>query len=180
MPGCPRRSACALPALAWGGNTQLLCPFAASRATSTALVVIALVLAGLLVGGLCCAKRLGLHKRLCQFGKGTSCQYRTEPESQVQFLHPAERITQLEPQSYSKAPPNRPRPPQWRQNTELQLMPTTKAPGPPKPPPPQKPLPLDPLRAVSSCDPEVQMLPSRPAPPPPPTLAGSSGHPHEI
>uniref|UniRef100_A0A8C5RIM3 Disintegrin and metalloproteinase domain-containing protein 15 n=1 Tax=Laticauda laticaudata TaxID=8630 RepID=A0A8C5RIM3_LATLA len=66
-------------------------PGEAGHATSTALVVIALLLAGLLVGGLCCVKRLGLHKRLCQFGKGTSCQYRTEPESQVQFLHPTER-----------------------------------------------------------------------------------------
>ncbi|XP_058016718.1 disintegrin and metalloproteinase domain-containing protein 15 [Ahaetulla prasina] len=151
-------------------------------------------------------------------------------ESQVQFLHPAERITQPELRSYSKAPPNRPRPPQWKSSTELQLMPTSKqpvapgatrpqpptkplppdpipkdpqdpagnrpgppirplppdpipkiqSPGPTKPPPPQKPLPLDPPYATPSCDPEIQMLPSRPAPPPPPTLAGSSGYPHEI
>ncbi|XP_070622660.1 disintegrin and metalloproteinase domain-containing protein 15 isoform X5 [Erythrolamprus reginae] len=156
-------------------------PGEANRATSTALVVVALLLAVLLVVGLCCAKRLSLHKRLCQFGKGTSCQYRTEPESQVQFLQPSERIAQPEPRSYSKAPPNRPRPPQWKRSTELQLMPTSKSPGPTKPPPPQKPLPLDPPHATPSCDPQVQMLPSRPAPPPPPTLAGaSSGHTHEI
>ncbi|XP_070622662.1 disintegrin and metalloproteinase domain-containing protein 15 isoform X6 [Erythrolamprus reginae] len=141
-------------------------PGEANRATSTALVVVALLLAVLLVVGLCCAKRLSLHKRLCQFGKGTSCQY---------------RIAQPEPRSYSKAPPNRPRPPQWKRSTELQLMPTSKSPGPTKPPPPQKPLPLDPPHATPSCDPQVQMLPSRPAPPPPPTLAGaSSGHTHEI
>ncbi|XP_039219388.1 disintegrin and metalloproteinase domain-containing protein 15 isoform X8 [Crotalus tigris] len=140
-------------------------PQEASRAASTALVVISLLLAALLVVGLCCAKRLGLHKRLCQFGKGTSCQY---------------RITQLEPRSFGKDPPSRPRRPQWKQSTDLQLMPS-KSPGPTKPPPPpQKPLPLDPPRAVSSCDPEVQMLPSRPAPPPPPTLAGSSGHTRKI
>ncbi|XP_063172837.1 disintegrin and metalloproteinase domain-containing protein 15 [Candoia aspera] len=193
-------------------------PGEASRATPTVLVLIALLLAALLIVGLCFAKRLGLHKRLCQFGKGTSCQY---------------RITQPEARSYSKAPPNRPRPPQWKHSTELQLMPTSKpvalgaarpdppskplppdpipknqqasagdrpappirplppnpipktqSPGPPKPPPPQKPLPSDPLRpqlsAVPSCDPEVQMLPSRPAPPPPATLASSSGHSREI
>ncbi|XP_039219383.1 disintegrin and metalloproteinase domain-containing protein 15 isoform X4 [Crotalus tigris] len=189
-------------------------PQEASRAASTALVVISLLLAALLVVGLCCAKRLGLHKRLCQFGKGTSCQY---------------RITQLEPRSFGKDPPSRPRRPQWKQSTDLQLMPSKpvalgaprpdppskplppdpipkdpqdsagdrpgppirplppdpipkiQSPGPTKPPPPpQKPLPLDPPRAVSSCDPEVQMLPSRPAPPPPPTLAGSSGHTRKI
>ncbi|XP_039219380.1 disintegrin and metalloproteinase domain-containing protein 15 isoform X1 [Crotalus tigris] len=205
-------------------------PQEASRAASTALVVISLLLAALLVVGLCCAKRLGLHKRLCQFGKGTSCQYRAEPELRVQFLHPAERITQLEPRSFGKDPPSRPRRPQWKQSTDLQLMPSKQpvalgaprpdppskplppdpipkdpqdsagdrpgppirplppdpipkiqSPGPTKPPPPpQKPLPLDPPRAVSSCDPEVQMLPSRPAPPPPPTLAGSSGHTRKI
>ncbi|XP_025027659.1 disintegrin and metalloproteinase domain-containing protein 15 [Python bivittatus] len=239
-------------------------PEEASRSTSTVLVLIALLLVALLVAGLCCAKRLGLYKRLCQFGKGTSCQYRADPESRVEFLHPAGRITQPEPRSYSKAPPNRPRPPQWKPSTELQLMPTSKqpvalgaarpdppskplppdpipkdqqasvgdrpappirplppdpiaktqvivspfprggertpgrrgtpfaegkaigkvSPAPPKPPPPQKPLPSDPPRpqlgAGPSCDPEVQMLPSRPAPPPPGVLAGSAGHSGEI
>ncbi|XP_066467181.1 disintegrin and metalloproteinase domain-containing protein 15 isoform X2 [Tiliqua scincoides] len=133
--------------------------------TSTALLLSALLLVFLLGLALCCAKRIGLHKRLCQFGKGTSCQY---------------RITQPEPGSYSQAPPERPRPPQWRRSTELQLMQTSKPPGPAKPPPPRKPLPSDPPRpelcAVPSYDPHVPMLPSRPAPPPPPTATSSSAH----
>ncbi|XP_060541094.1 disintegrin and metalloproteinase domain-containing protein 15 isoform X2 [Pantherophis guttatus] len=147
-------------------------PGEANRATSTALVVIALLLAALLVVGLCCARRLGLHKRLCQFGKGTSCQYRTEPESQVQFLHPAERITQPEPRSYSKAPPNRPRPPQWKSSTELQLMPTSKpaALGAARPEPPSKPLPPDPVpkdpqdSAGERPGPPIRPLPPDPIP----------------
>ncbi|NXX82562.1 ADA15 protein, partial [Urocolius indicus] len=41
----------------------------------TALLLSAL-LGLLLLLGLCCARRAGLHKRLCQLGKGSSCQYR--------------------------------------------------------------------------------------------------------
>ncbi|XP_077178221.1 disintegrin and metalloproteinase domain-containing protein 15 isoform X3 [Paroedura picta] len=177
-------------------------------ATSTALILSSLLLVLLLILGLYCAKRVGLHKRLCQFGKGTSCQYSAEVESRVQFLHPSEQrgITQPEPRSYSRAPPERPQPPQWRQNTELQLMPTNKLaplgdarpdppskplppdptpkgqqpPGQAKPPPPRKPLPSDPprteLSAVPTYDPQVLMLPARPPPPPPPTSAGLPGH----
>ncbi|KAM6435008.1 disintegrin and metalloproteinase domain-containing protein 15 [Liasis olivaceus] len=138
-------------------------PEEASRSTSTVLILIALLLVALLVAGLCCAKRLGLYKRLCQFGKGTSCQYRADPESRVEFLHPAGRITQPEPRSYSKTPPNRPRPPQWKPSTELQLMPTSKQPvalGAARPDPPSKPLPPDPIpkdQQASAGD--------RPAPP---------------
>ncbi|XP_070622659.1 disintegrin and metalloproteinase domain-containing protein 15 isoform X4 [Erythrolamprus reginae] len=132
-------------------------PGEANRATSTALVVVALLLAVLLVVGLCCAKRLSLHKRLCQFGKGTSCQY---------------RIAQPEPRSYSKAPPNRPRPPQWKRSTELQLMPTSKAIelGAARPEPPSKPLPPDPIPKDpqdSSGDrpgPPIRPLPPDPIP----------------
>ncbi|XP_070622658.1 disintegrin and metalloproteinase domain-containing protein 15 isoform X3 [Erythrolamprus reginae] len=133
-------------------------PGEANRATSTALVVVALLLAVLLVVGLCCAKRLSLHKRLCQFGKGTSCQY---------------RIAQPEPRSYSKAPPNRPRPPQWKRSTELQLMPTSKQAielGAARPEPPSKPLPPDPIPKDpqdSSGDrpgPPIRPLPPDPIP----------------
>ncbi|XP_063001773.1 disintegrin and metalloproteinase domain-containing protein 15 isoform X2 [Elgaria multicarinata webbii] len=158
----------------------------AGSGTSTALLLTALFLILILAVGLCCAKRIGLHKRLCQFGKGTSCQYSAEAESRVHFIRPAEPrgITQPEPQSYSQAPPERPRPPQWRQSTEMQLMPSSKPTGPAKPPPPRKPLPSDPPRAelcaVPSYDPHVQMLPSRPAPPPPATAGGPSPHIHEI
>ncbi|XP_077178211.1 disintegrin and metalloproteinase domain-containing protein 15 isoform X2 [Paroedura picta] len=116
-------------------------------ATSTALILSSLLLVLLLILGLYCAKRVGLHKRLCQFGKGTSCQY---------------RITQPEPRSYSRAPPERPQPPQWRQNTELQLMPTNKlAPlGDARPDPPSKPLPPDPTPKGQQA-----VATDRPAPP---------------
>ncbi|NWU92287.1 ADA15 protein, partial [Upupa epops] len=44
-------------------------------ALPTALLLSALL--GLMLAlGLCCARRAGLPKRLCQLGKGTSCQYR--------------------------------------------------------------------------------------------------------
>ncbi|NWT03756.1 ADA15 protein, partial [Mionectes macconnelli] len=44
-------------------------------ALPTALLVSALLGLALALG-LCCARRAGLHKHLCQLGKGTSCQYR--------------------------------------------------------------------------------------------------------
>ncbi|XP_054829220.1 disintegrin and metalloproteinase domain-containing protein 15 [Eublepharis macularius] len=133
-------------------------------ATSTAVILSSLFLVLLLALGLFCAKRVGLHKRLCQFGKGTSCQYRTEAESRVQFLHPSERrgITQPEPRSYSRPPPQRPQSPQWRQSTELQLMPSSKPTplGDTRPDPPSKPLPPDPIPKSQQA---VAM--DRPAPP---------------
>ncbi|XP_028565580.2 disintegrin and metalloproteinase domain-containing protein 15 isoform X2 [Podarcis muralis] len=116
-------------------------------ATSTALVLTALLLVLVLCLGICCTKRV--HKRLWQIGKGTSCQYSTEAESRVRFIRPAEQrgITHPEPRTYSQAPPGRPRPPQFRQNTELQLMPTSKpaVPDASRPDPPSKPLPPDPI-----------------------------------
>lgn len=62
-------------------NNPALLPFvvfssSGAGGTSTALVLSALLLILVLAIGLFCAKRVGLHKRLCQFGKGTSCQYR--------------------------------------------------------------------------------------------------------
>ncbi|XP_042295665.1 disintegrin and metalloproteinase domain-containing protein 15 [Sceloporus undulatus] len=119
-----------------------------NRGTSTALLLTALFLVLVLSFGLCFAKRIGIHKRLCQFGKGTSCQY---------------RITQPEPRNYSQAPPERPRPPQWRQNTELQLMPSSKQPvhlGVSRPNPPSKPLPPDPVPKGQQA-----LIQDRPAPP---------------
>ncbi|XP_061462642.1 disintegrin and metalloproteinase domain-containing protein 15 isoform X2 [Rhineura floridana] len=121
--------------------------------TSTVLVLSVLLVALVLAFGLCFAKRIGLHKRLCKFGKGTSCQY---------------RITQPEPRSYSQAPPERPRPPQWRQNTELQLMPTCKPDplGTTRPDPPSKPLPPDPVPRGQQDRPAPPMrpLPADPIP----------------
>ncbi|XP_056365991.1 disintegrin and metalloproteinase domain-containing protein 15 isoform X4 [Oenanthe melanoleuca] len=147
-------------------------------ALPTALLLSALLGLALALG-LCRARRAGLHKRLCQLGKGTSCQY---------------RISEPEPRSGSnQGPPARPRPPQWRQATELQVMhgnkdrppPPTRPlpadpvllspqpPGPAKPPPPQRPLPSDPPgpsvpRSESpSGHPYVTVVPARPAPAPP-------------
>ncbi|XP_056365993.1 disintegrin and metalloproteinase domain-containing protein 15 isoform X6 [Oenanthe melanoleuca] len=127
-------------------------------ALPTALLLSALLGLALALG-LCRARRAGLHKRLCQLGKGTSCQY---------------RISEPEPRSGSnQGPPARPRPPQWRQATELQVMHGNKPPGPAKPPPPQRPLPSDPPgpsvpRSESpSGHPYVTVVPARPAPAPP-------------
>ncbi|XP_048338820.1 disintegrin and metalloproteinase domain-containing protein 15 [Sphaerodactylus townsendi] len=133
-------------------------------ATSTAPILSSLLLVLLLVLGLYCAKRVGLHKRLCQIGKGTSCQYSAEAESQVKFIHPPEQrgITQPEPRSYSRAVPERPQPPQWRQRTELQLMLNNK-PTPlddTRPDPPSKPLPPDPIPKGQQA-----VATDRPAPP---------------
>nr|XP_056709479.1 disintegrin and metalloproteinase domain-containing protein 15 [Euleptes europaea] len=138
-------------------------------ATSTALILSSLLLVLLLVFGLYFAKRVGLHKRLCQLGKGTSCQYSAEAESRVQFLHPSEQrgITQPEPRSYSRAPPERPQPPQWRQSSELQLMPSSK-PTPlddTRPDPPSKPLPPDPIpKGQQAAATDRPVPPTRPLP----------------
>ncbi|KAM9169117.1 disintegrin and metalloproteinase domain-containing protein 15 isoform 4-T4 [Mergus octosetaceus] len=148
-------------------------------ALPTALLLSALL--GLaLVLGLCCARRAGLHKHLCQLGKGTSCQY--SAETRVRFLGPEapdgwSGISQPEPPFAGQGPPQRPRPPQWRQATELQVMHSSKPPGPAKPPPPRRPLPSDPLGPSLPCSetppghPHVTIIPSRPAPPPPPAGA---------
>lgn len=118
----------------------------------TALLLSAVLVVGLAVG-LCCVRRVGLQRRLCQLGKGTSCQYRiSQPERQ-------------------DGRPERPRPPQRPQNTELQLMGSSKSSGPIKPPPPRRPLPLDPPGPPRieppPGQPHVAVVPSRPAPQPP-------------
>ncbi|XP_056365992.1 disintegrin and metalloproteinase domain-containing protein 15 isoform X5 [Oenanthe melanoleuca] len=145
-------------------------------ALPTALLLSALLGLALALG-LCRARRAGLHKRLCQLGKGTSCQY--SAETRVRFLGPGAAdgwsgISEPEPRSGSnQGPPARPRPPQWRQATELQVMHGNKPPGPAKPPPPQRPLPSDPPgpsvpRSESpSGHPYVTVVPARPAPAPP-------------
>ncbi|XP_068778420.1 disintegrin and metalloproteinase domain-containing protein 15 isoform X3 [Struthio camelus] len=158
-------------------------------ALPTALLLSALLLLALLLG-LCCARRSGLHKRLCQLGKGTSCQYRAarvhvcpaagklaacacaclcvprgSAETQVRFLGPEAAdgwsgISQPETRSASQGPPERPRPPRWRRATELQVMRSSKAVPADRPPPPARPLPADPVPRGAQ--------PPGPAKPPPP------------
>ncbi|XP_051496956.1 disintegrin and metalloproteinase domain-containing protein 15 isoform X2 [Apus apus] len=131
----------------------------------TALALSTLLGLGLALG-LCCARRASLHKHLCQLGKGTSCRY---------------RISQPEPQSGSRDPPARPRPPQWHRATELQVMHSSKpaALGSARPDPPSRPLPLDPPPKAPLLDrppPPTRPLPADPpgsqppgpAKPPPP------------
>uniref|UniRef100_A0A8C4TY12 ADAM metallopeptidase domain 15 n=1 Tax=Falco tinnunculus TaxID=100819 RepID=A0A8C4TY12_FALTI len=120
------------------GGSQDSGPAALERGGSalpTALLLSALLGLALALG-FCCARRAGLHKHLCQLGKGTSCQY---------------RISQPEPRLGSQGPPERPRPPQWRQATELQVMHRSKpaALGLARPDPPSRPLPPDPLPKVT-------------------------------
>ncbi|XP_062821041.1 disintegrin and metalloproteinase domain-containing protein 15 isoform X2 [Anolis carolinensis] len=149
-----------------GGNGGSLdsgppAPEQAGSGVSTALLLSALFLL-LFALGFCLAKRIGIHKRLCRIGKGSTCHY---------------RITQPEPRSYSHAPPERPRPPIRRQDPDLQVMPSaSQACGPDKTPPPRKPLPPDPPLRTEPCgpftagqEPPAHRLPSRPAPPPPPS-----------
>ncbi|NWY07432.1 ADA15 protein, partial [Nothoprocta ornata] len=51
------------------------CTSPGGSALPAGLLLGALLLLALLLA-LCCLRRAGLHKRLCQLGKGTSCQYR--------------------------------------------------------------------------------------------------------
>ncbi|KAM6039587.1 disintegrin and metalloproteinase domain-containing protein 15 isoform 7-T7 [Chlamydotis macqueenii] len=160
------------------GGSQDSGPAALERGGSAlpAALLLSALLGLALALGLCCARRAGLHKRLCQLSKGTSCQY--SAGTQERFLGPEgpdgwSGISQLEPRSGSQGPPERPRPPRCRQGTELQVMRRSKPPGLTKPPPPQRPLPLDPPGPSQSrsedppCHPYVTVIPSRPAPPPP-------------
>nr|XP_031362753.1 disintegrin and metalloproteinase domain-containing protein 15 [Lonchura striata domestica] len=123
-------------------------------ALPTALLLSALLGLALALG-LCRARRAGLHKHLCQLGKGTSCQY---------------RISQPEPRPGSnQGPPARPRPPQWRQATELQVMHGSKpaALGSARPDPPSRPLPPDPVPKAPPSDrppPPTRPLPADPVP----------------
>ncbi|XP_054038687.1 disintegrin and metalloproteinase domain-containing protein 15 isoform X1 [Rissa tridactyla] len=178
-------------------------------ALPTALLLSALLGLALALG-LCCARRAGLHKRLCQLGKGTSCQY--SAETRVRFLGPEapdgwSGISQPEPRLGSQGPPERPRPPQWRQATELQVMhsskpaalgsarpdppsrplppdPPPKAPPSDRPPPPTRPLPADPVvPGTQPPAPAKPPPPQRPLPldPPGPSLPHSEtppGHPY--
>lgn len=60
-------------------------PAGGGSALPTALLLSA-VLLSVLALGLCCARRAGLQHRLCQLGKGTSCQYSSQ--TRVRFLGP--------------------------------------------------------------------------------------------
>ncbi|XP_071656530.1 disintegrin and metalloproteinase domain-containing protein 15 isoform X2 [Patagioenas fasciata] len=176
-------------------------PQRGGSALPTALLLSALLALALALG-LCRARRAGWHKRLCQLGKGTSCQY---------------RISQPQPRSGS--PPARPRPPRWHRATELQdmhgskpaargsarpdppsrplppdpppkdrpppptrplpadpVLPGAQPPGPAKPPPPQRPLPLDPPGPSLPCSetpPSHPYVTVIPARAPPPPPAGT-------
>lgn len=59
----------------WCLHVLMGCSLAGSSAVPAALLLSAILLLALVLG-LCYAKRAGLHKRLCQLSKGTSCQYR--------------------------------------------------------------------------------------------------------
>ncbi|XP_053559458.1 disintegrin and metalloproteinase domain-containing protein 15 isoform X4 [Bombina bombina] len=96
----------------------------------------------------CYKKREFLHRRLENFSKGRSCQY---------------RVTQTD----NKSRPQRPPPPQRTQSTELQIMSATSQAnyqGSERPEPPSKPLPPDPVKRQSSDRPEP---PSKALPPDP-------------
>ncbi|KAM6039583.1 disintegrin and metalloproteinase domain-containing protein 15 isoform 3-T3 [Chlamydotis macqueenii] len=132
------------------GGSQDSGPAALERGGSAlpAALLLSALLGLALALGLCCARRAGLHKRLCQLSKGTSCQY--SAGTQERFLGPEgpdgwSGISQLEPRSGSQGPPERPRPPRCRQGTELQVMRRSKAPPSDRPPPPTRPLPADPV-----------------------------------
>ncbi|XP_068271218.1 disintegrin and metalloproteinase domain-containing protein 15 [Nyctibius grandis] len=136
-------------------------------AVPTALVLSA-ALGLALALGLCCAHRAGLHKRLCQLGKGTSCQY--SAQTRVPFLGPEApdgRSGIAQPQPRAR-PPERPRPPQWRRGTELQVLSKPAALGPARPDPPARPLPPDPPPKAPPSDrppPPTRPLPADPVTP---------------
>ncbi|XP_062453929.1 disintegrin and metalloproteinase domain-containing protein 15 isoform X1 [Rhea pennata] len=138
---------CASPGAGGSEDSGPMAPERGGSALPTALLLSALLMLALLLG-LYCVRRSGLRKHLCQLSKGTSCQY---------------RISQPETRSSSQGPPERPRPPQWRQGTELQVMHSSKpsALGSARPDPPSKPLPPDPLPKSSQAVPSAR--------PPPPT-----------
>ncbi|XP_067395306.1 disintegrin and metalloproteinase domain-containing protein 15 isoform X2 [Emydura macquarii macquarii] len=98
-----------------------------ASALPAAVVVPALLILALALG-LFYARCSGLPQRLCQLGKGTSCQY---------------RISQPEPPRSSHPQPGH----RHHQSTELQMMPTRKPVprGSARPDPPAKPLPPDPV-----------------------------------
>ncbi|XP_030321100.1 disintegrin and metalloproteinase domain-containing protein 15 isoform X2 [Calypte anna] len=158
------------------GGSQDSGPAATERGGSTLPTALALsTLLGLALAlGLCCTRRAGLHKHLCQLGKGTSCRY--SAETRVRFLGPEAAagwsgISQPEPRVGSQDPPARPRPPQWRRATELQVMGSNK---PARPDPPSRPLPPDPPPKAPPSDrppPPTRPLPADPPGSQPPGLA---------
>ncbi|KAK4807538.1 LOW QUALITY PROTEIN: hypothetical protein QYF61_003327 [Mycteria americana] len=110
---------------AWGAAGGADVPLSAGGSALPTALLLSALLGLALALGLCCARRAGLHKHLCQLGKGTSSQY--SAETRVRFLGPEapdgwSGISQPEPRSGSQGPPARPRPPQWCQATELQVM----------------------------------------------------------
>ncbi|KAM6039581.1 disintegrin and metalloproteinase domain-containing protein 15 isoform 1-T1 [Chlamydotis macqueenii] len=157
------------------GGSQDSGPAALERGGSAlpAALLLSALLGLALALGLCCARRAGLHKRLCQLSKGTSCQY--SAGTQERFLGPEgpdgwSGISQLEPRSGSQGPPERPRPPRCRQGTELQVMRRSKpaALAPARPNPPSRPLPPDPAPKAPPSDrppPPTRPLPADPVAP---------------
>nr|XP_033780866.1 disintegrin and metalloproteinase domain-containing protein 15 isoform X5 [Geotrypetes seraphini] len=161
----------------YGGSVESgpLEPEKDSSAVSTALLLLFLLVLPLtILVGVCYFKRSTLRQGLCRFRKASSCQYSAEPETRVRFLGEGvtaegNRISHTEARAMGQAPPERPRPPQRMQSTELQVMPpTTKPQVPVKPPPPKKPLPSDPatqdqeelLSAVPIYTPQAVVFPS--------------------
>ncbi|XP_053906929.1 disintegrin and metalloproteinase domain-containing protein 15 isoform X3 [Cuculus canorus] len=174
---------------AGAGGSQDSGPVAPLRGGSTlpTALLLSALLALALALGLRCAHRAGLHKHLCQLGKGTSCQYSTEPR--LPFLGPEapdgwSGISQPEPRSGSQGPPERPPPPQWRQARELQVMHSSKAPNSDRPPPPTRPLPADPTTpstqpsGAAKPPPPQRPLPEDPLGPPHPLSESPPTHPY--
>nr|XP_033783328.1 disintegrin and metalloproteinase domain-containing protein 15-like isoform X4 [Geotrypetes seraphini] len=133
----------------YGGSVESgpLEPEKDSSAVSTALLLLFLLVLPLtILVGVCYFKRSTLRQGLCRFRKASSCQY---------------RISHTEARAMGQAPPERPRPPQRMQSTELQVMPpTTKGTAFDRPAPPSRPLPDDPVPRKSQ--------PQVPVKPPPP------------
>ncbi|XP_030042989.1 disintegrin and metalloproteinase domain-containing protein 15 isoform X2 [Microcaecilia unicolor] len=140
----------------YGGSVDSgpLEPETDSSAVSTGLLLVFLLLLPLVVLlGICYFKRSTLRKGLCRFRKASSCQYSAEPETRVQFLGEGvtaegNRISHTEARTMTQVPPERPRPPQRMQSTELQVMPAITKPfsqDSARPDPPSKPLPPDPV-----------------------------------
>ena len=66
----------AWPEPAWGAAGGADVPLSAGGSALPTALLLSALLGLALALGLCCARRAGLHKHLCQLGKGTSCQYR--------------------------------------------------------------------------------------------------------
>ncbi|XP_069506264.1 disintegrin and metalloproteinase domain-containing protein 15 isoform X2 [Ambystoma mexicanum] len=121
-----------------------------SGLTTALLILFLLVLPLAALLTLCCLKRTILQKMLANLSKGTGCQ-RSEgsAETRVRFLGDGASVDRPRyPHSGSRPTPERPRPPQRGQSTELQVMPIISKPifqASDRPDPPSKPLPPDPV-----------------------------------